>query len=162
MDLFDSLRTFFAAATPIGELRLAIPLGVYVLNMPWYQVLPLALIGNILPVLVLVPGLERIARLLESFPNPAGRMLRWRADKLRASQVSRFQRYESVALVLLVAIPLPLTGAWTGSLASWVFQIPARKAIPLISLGVLIAGLIVTLVTVLGLEIGDFLLSDRV
>ena len=90
MDLFDSLRTFFAAATPIGELRLAIPLGVYVLNMPWYQVLPLALIGNILPVLLLVPGLERIARLLESFPNPAGRMLRWRADSSTCQRPRRF------------------------------------------------------------------------
>ena len=52
------------------------------------------------------------------------------------------------ALVVLVAIPLPLTGAWTASLAAYIFGIPYKKAIPLIFLGLVIAGVIVTLVTV--------------
>ena len=160
MDLLDNLRTVLLASTPIGELRLAIPLAIYGLGMPWYQALPLALVGNLLPVLVLVPGLERIARLLESFPNPAATLLRWRTERLRATQTARFQRYEAVALVTLVAIPLPFTGAWTGSLAAWVFQVPARRAIPLIALGILIAGVIVTLITVLGEQVAGLLLDQ--
>ena len=57
-------------------------------------------------------------------------------------------------MVVLVAIPLPMTGAWTGSLAAWVFHIPPRSAIPLISLGVLIAGVIVTLLVEGGIQSG--------
>ena len=64
-----------------------------------------------------------------------------------------------MALVALVAIPLPGTGAWTGALAAWVFQIRPRRAIPLISLGVLIAGAIVTSITMLVTGLASFFLK---
>lgn len=154
MDLSALLSTFLAAMTPIGELRLSIPLGIWKFQLPWYQALPVSILGNIVPVLVLVPGLERVAQLLRRFRNPAVRVLDWRAERLRRTHGGRFQRYGPLALVVLVAIPLPMTGAWTGSLAAWVFHIPPRSAIPLISLGVLIAGVIVTLLVEGGIQSG--------
>jgi uncharacterized membrane protein len=61
---------------------------------------------------------------------------------------------------VLIAIPLPITGAWTGSLTSWAFGIPARKAIPLIALGVVFAGIIVTILTESGIRLGGIIAGD--
>ncbi len=160
MEPLDLLVTFVAAMTPVGELRLAIPLAIYTYDVPWLVALPISLVGNMVPVLVLVPGLNRLSRFLLSFPNPAGKLLIWQGDRLRRVQSRRFDRYGAWALVILVAIPLPMTGAWTGSLAAWIFRILPHRAIPLIALGVLIAGLIVTGVTLSGIEIGRFILAE--
>lgn len=149
--------TFLAAMTPVGELRLAIPLAIFSLDVPWYLALPVALLGNMVPVLVLVPGLQCLSRLILSLPNPAARVLTLYAARLRRVQSRRFQRYGPLALVILVAIPLPMTGAWTGSLAAWVFGIPVRQAISLIALGVLVAGVIVTILTLSGMELGGLI-----
>jgi uncharacterized membrane protein len=109
------------------------------------------------PVIPLVLGLDRASRFLTSFPNPLGRLIMWRAGKLQAAYAERFRKYGPAFLVIFVAIPLPLTGAWSGSLVAWVFQIPARLAIPLIGLGVLLAGLAVTALTLAGVGVGLFL-----
>ena len=153
----ELLATFAAAMTPVGELRLAIPLAIYTFETPWYIALPVAVAGNMAPVLALVPGLRRLSGFLQSFPNPAGGLLTWQSARLQRTQARRFQTYGDVALVLLVAIPLPMTGAWTGSLAAWVFDIPARRAIPLIGLGVVIAGAIVTALTLSGIKLGGLI-----
>jgi len=153
IEVSDIIRTLLAAATPVGELRLAIPLAVYVYKMQWYEAFMLGVFGNMIPVLFLIGTLERIERVLERFPNPFLPILRWRADKLRATQTPKFKRYQLIALVTLVAIPLPGTGAWTGTLAAWVFQIQPSRSIPSIAIGVLIAGMIVTSITMLGSEL---------
>ena len=153
----QALQVFLWAMTPFGELRLAIPLGILSLDMPWYQVFLLSLVGNMVPVPLLLLGLERANRVLQRFPNPAGRLLEWRTRRLRQAHTGHFQRYGPLFLVTLVAIPLPFTGAWTGSLAAWVFQVPPRTAIPLIALGVLIAAVVVTSLTMAGVQISLFL-----
>jgi uncharacterized membrane protein len=160
METLDFFWIFAAAMTPIGELRWAIPLAIYNYNMVWYLALPIAVVGNVIPVLVLVPGMSRLSKMLSSFPNPLGRLLTWQENRLLRAQSARFDKYGALALVILVAIPLPMTGAWTGSLAAWTFRIPPRRAIPLIALGVLIAGIIVTVVTMSGIELGKIILSD--
>ena len=153
MDFPALLSTFLAAMTPLGELRLSIPLGIWTLGLPWYQALSVSVAGNVLPVLFLVPGLEQAARLLRRSFTPAARLLDWRAEKLRRVYTGRFERYGPIALVALVAIPLPLTGAWTGSLAAWVFQVPPRTAIPLIVVGIVVAGVAVTLLVEAGIHV---------
>ena len=155
MDVVEFLKVFFAAMTPVGELRFSIPLGIYTLDMPWYQVLPISIVGNIIPVLFIIPGLHIAAALLHKYPTFLTRMLDWRTQSLLRMYDRRFAKYGATFLVVLVAIPLPITGAWTGSLAAWAFGIPARKAIPFIALGVVIAGVIVTVLTITGIKIGD-------
>ena len=157
MDVVEFLEVLFAAMTPVGELRFSIPLGIYTLDMPWYQVLPISIVGNIVPVLFIIPGLHKAAALLHKQPTFLTRVLDWRTQSLLSTYDKRFAKYGATFLVVLVAIPLPITGVWTGSLASWAFGIPARRAIPLIALGVVIAGVIVTVLTVTGIKMGDVL-----
>ena len=57
------------------------------------------------------------------------------------------KQYESLGLILFVAIPAPMTGAWTGAIAAYLFKLPLRMAVPCIILGILIAGVVVTLVS---------------
>jgi uncharacterized membrane protein len=149
----EALYIILIAMSPIAELRAAIPLGIIEFGQPWYLVFLLSLVGNMIPVFFLLWLLPRLSRLLTSFPNPAGRLLNWRAERLRTTQGNRFKRYGLWALVLFVAMPLPFTGAWTGCIAAWAFDIPPKRALPLIALGVLLAGVIVTALTVGGINV---------
>ena len=157
MDIVALLQVFFAAMTPVGELRVSIPIGIHILDLPWYQVLPISIIGNILPVLIFVPTLHISAVWLRKHPSFLTKLLDWRATSLLNAHVNHFAKYGPLFLIVLVAIPIPMTGAWTGSLASWAFGIPARKAIPLIATGIIIAGLIVTVLTETGIKLGTLL-----
>ena len=153
----EALQILLAAMTPIGELRLAIPLGILSYGMPWYQVFFLSLAGNMLPVPFILLGLNRGTQVLKKLPIPAHRLLEWRTHHLRRTYTSHFEKFGSVFLVILVAIPLPFTGAWTGALVAWIFQLPPRLAIPLIWLGVIVAGVIVTALTLAGIQVSLFI-----
>ena len=157
MDIIALLQVFFAAMTPVGELRLSIPIGIHVLDLPWYQVFPVSILGNIIPVLLLVPCLHIGATRLRKYPTFLTTLLDWRARSILNAHTNHFAKYGPIFLVVLVAIPFPMTGAWTGSLASWAFGIPARKAIPLIATGIIMAGLIVTALTETGIKLGTIL-----
>lgn len=151
-----SLYIILYAMLPIAELRVAIPLGMLQYDMHWYHALGLSLLGNMIPVFFLLWLLPWLSRLLLSFPNPVGRFLTWRAERLRSTQGNRFKKYGALALIPFVAVPLPLTGAWTACLAVWAFDIPPKKALLLISIGVLIAGVIVTILTLSGIEVASW------
>lgn len=148
----------FLAMLPIGELRASIPLGMQQFHMAWYQALAASLLGNMVPVPLLLWVLPKAAKVLMAVPNPLGRFLAWRAERMRITQGRLFQRYGALALMLFVAVPLPLTGAWTGCLAAWVFNIPLRKALPPIGLGVLLAGVAVTALVATGSKLAGFFL----
>ena len=152
----DYIFTFLWSMTPIGELRLAIPLGVNTYGLPWYGVFPVSVIGNLVPAFFWLLVLPRLALLLTSFPNPFGRLLMWRSQELRRQNARRFHKYSVLALTVLVAIPLPMTGVWTGCLAAWVFEISFWRALPAIALGAVVAGAIVTGLTVLGTSVVDW------
>ncbi len=149
----DYLITFLVSMTPIGELRASIPLAIQTYELPWYEVLPLAVAGNLVPALFWLLALPRLGSYLVSFPNPAGCLLMWRSERLRRLQGERFRRHRNLALILLVAVPLPFTGVWSGTLAAWVFEIPFRPALLCIALGAAIAGGVVTALTALGLHL---------
>ena len=156
----DYLFTFLWAMAPICELRCAIPLGMQSYELPWlgtlgygrvwYGVLPAALFGNMVPAFFLILVLPKLGALLTGFANPVGHFLVWRSKKLRQVHSQRFDKYGALTLLLLVAVPLPLTGVWTASLAAWVFEIPLRRAILPIAVGASIAGAIVTTLTAMG------------
>lgn len=136
--------------TPIGELRLAIPLGMGRYDLPWYGVLPIAVMGNLIPGIFWLMVLPRLGSMLSRLPLVGG-FLRWRSEALRKRNAERFHKHGSAALALMVALPLPITGVWTGCLAAWTFEIPFRRALPAIAAGVLIAGIIVTGLTGAGI-----------
>lgn len=99
------------------------------------------------PVIFIVYLLDPVQKFLSAH----SRLFNWFFQKLfartRRKHTKRFETMEEIALVAFVAIPLPMTGGWSGALAAFVFGISPKKSIPLIFLGVLIAGIIVSLLT---------------
>jgi len=142
------LVVLIISALPIFELRGAIPVAINLFHFPWYYALLLAIIGNLLPVPVILLFLDAISRWLSrvGFFN---RFLQWLFEhtKKRGRIV---ERYERIGLALFVAIPLPFTGAWTGSLLAVLFGLKFKPAMLSIFVGILIAAIIVTCLCLLG------------
>ena len=148
LGICKELVIIIVSALPISELRGAIPVGINVFDMPWYTTLPLALLGNMLPVPLILLFLNAVTRLLNRI-NIFQRFFTWLFDSAqRKGQLIR--KYRRLGLILLVAIPLPMTGAWTGSIAAVLFGVPFGQAMLAIFTGVVIAGIIVTCLSVLG------------
>ena len=142
--------TVIIAALPVVELRLAIPVAYWALKLPWPKALALAYIGNMLPVIPLLVLLEPVSERLRRF-HIWRRFFDWLFErtKIKAEIV---QRYEALGLILFVAIPLPVTGAWTGCVAASLFKIKFRYAFSAILIGVIIAGIVVMSLTLMGIE----------
>ena len=131
-------RTFVMAMLPVVELRGALPFGM-ACGLPVEAAYAAAVLGNFFPVPFLLLLLRRIFALLRG----ASPWLGGKIDALerRAHLKGRtVRKYRLLGLVLLVAIPLPGTGAWTGALVADVLDIRMRHALPAIALGILIAG----------------------
>jgi uncharacterized membrane protein len=142
MPLADIFKILFVAALPIAELRLAIPGAIEFLNTPWYYAFIIAVVGNMLPVPFILLFIEAAVRLLSKV-TVLERFFNWLFERTR-HRGKIIQKYKHIGLVLFVAIPLPVTGAWTGSLAAVIFGIKPRQAFISIFIGVIIAGIIVT------------------
>jgi uncharacterized membrane protein len=142
------LLTLIYSAIPLTELRVAIPLAITVWHVKPIIALILAIIGNSLPIVVIILSLNKIVELAERYSKFWTKVLEAIFRRTRRKTSQQFEKYGLLALCLFVAIPLPMTGAWTGSIAAWLFGIPARKAFLPIFCGVIIAGIIVTILTV--------------
>jgi len=136
------------SALPISELRGAIPWAILKYHFPWYYAFLLAVIGNLLPVPFILLFLDTFSRLLSKI-GIFEKMLHWLFERTRR-RGKIINRYERIGLALFVAIPLPVTGAWTGSLAAVLFGLKFKHAFLSIFIGILIAGVIVTCATLLG------------
>ncbi len=151
------IQTLLLSAMPISELRGAIPVAIGIYNMPWWQAFVIAVVGNMIPVFFILWFLDPVSKWLMKNFKFFNKFFTWLFDYNRKRHAKKMEIYRELALVILVAIPLPLTGAWTGSLAAFLFGIPYKKALPLIFLGVLIAGAVVTLVSVGVLNVSIFI-----
>jgi len=140
----EAFSVLVVAAAPVVELRGAIPLALFQYQFDPLSAFGLAVIGNLLPVAPLLLGLSTLMRLAQRLPMLA-RGLDWWAQRTQRHHIDSFERLGAVALILFVAIPLPATGAWTGCLAAVLFRVPFRVAFPLIALGVVLAGILITL-----------------
>ena len=149
----DELVVVLTSMTPIGELRAAIPLGLVKYDLVWPIVYILAVLGNLAPVPFITVGLRTVGGRLERRDDLLGRLMRWRTQKIQERWGATITRYGFLGVMLIVAIPLPLTGAWTGTLAVWVLRVPLRTGFAAIAAGVLVAGVIVTILTQLGIGI---------
>ena len=143
----EEIKTILTAMTPIFELRGSIPLALTVFNLPIWSAFLLSILGNLIPVIFILWFLEFVSNFLSNRSLMFKRFFNWLFERTKRNHQKKFDKWQSLALLILVAIPLPLTGAWTGSLVAFVFGIPKKKAFLLISIGVLIAGVIVTLST---------------
>ena len=139
------LLTFLISATPILELRGAIPFGV-ARGLPLWVATAAAVLGNIAPVPFIVLFVRRVFQWLRTksvWLDGLVRKLEARADE-KAPMV---HKYSLLGLFILVAIPLPGTGAWTGSLVTAMLDLRLNRAFPAIAAGVAAAGVVVALLT---------------
>jgi uncharacterized membrane protein len=148
LGLSKEMVVFLIATLPIVELRGAIPIAINVLDMPWYSAFLLAFLGNLLPVPFILLFIDAVSRGLARIAI-FKRLLDWLFERTRR-RGRILERYKRIGLVLFVAIPLPVTGAWTGSLLAVLFGIPFKYAFLSIVIGVFIAGVIVTSLSLLG------------
>ena len=138
------IMTMVIAAVPVVELRGAIPAGAAAGLEPWLAC-GAAIVGNLLPVPFIILLVRQAFDLLRKHPFFAPKI---DALERRAHLKGRLVRkYRLLGLTLFVATPLPGTGAWTGALVAAFLNIRLRNALPAITLGVLIAGGLVTLMT---------------
>lgn len=144
--LFEYITVFLTAMTPVGELRASIPLGLGTYNMNIFETYLISVAGNLVPVVVVLWFFEPITTFLMSKSKIANRFFNWLFDRTRRKYSKKFKKYTGYALIGFVGIPLPITGGWTGSLIAYVFGISPKKAFLHILYGVLIAGIIVTII----------------
>jgi len=139
------ISTFFISMVPVLELRGAIPFGTaHGINV-WISTI-VSVLGNMVPVPFIILFIRKIFDLIRKISPHLDRLVHHfeeKADK----HADTVNRYKFWGLFILVAIPLPGTGAWTGALVAAMLDLRLKKAIPAIFMGVVVAGLIVSLAT---------------
>jgi len=141
--------------TPFGELRAGLPVAV-VSGVPVWLALFVCVVANFLVVPVLFFFLEFVHHHFLHFDHYRSAFDRF-MDKARKRSQNKIEKYGYFGLFLLVAVPLPFTGAYTGSLAAWFFGLDKLKSFIAIFLGILVAGLIVLSVSVGGVKFFSFI-----
>ena len=142
----EELCVFFCSMIPIIELRGAIPMG-FAFGLPWWQSYILAVVGNMLPVPFILLLIKAVITWMThskiKFFNKLAAWLNRRVEKRR----DKIEKYSFWGVCLFVAVPLPVTGAWTGSLVAAMIDMKFWKALLSCFFGVMIAGVIMTLIS---------------
>ena len=137
--------TFFLSMLPVAELRLGLPIG-YALGLSYWQALFAAVIGNLVPAPFIILFVRQVFGWLRThFPKLDARLTR--LEEKAHLKGKTVERYGPLGLCLLVAIPLPGTGVWTGCLAAALLGLSMKRSIPAVILGVLLAAAIVSAAT---------------
>jgi len=157
MNTQDTLFTALLALLPISELRGAIPYAVYHgAGLPFAFAFATAI--NALAGPIAFAFLASFHRLFYRWPFYARLFDRF-VERARAKVRGPVEKYGYWGLLVFVAIPFPLTGAWTGALGAWILGMRKRKAMAFIALGVLVAGIVVSAVVFFGVGAFEFLIK---
>lgn len=148
-DFSPELATFIISMMPISELRGAIPIAIGVYHLSPIEAYFLAIVGNIIPVILILKYLDPVSKFLMSKSKFFDKFFTYLFERTRKKHNGKFEKWGALALITFVAIPLPVTGGWSGALVAFVFGISFWRALLLISIGVMIAGVIV-----MGLSLG--------
>lgn len=155
VNIMKYLITFLISMVPIVELRGAIPIGVAKFGIDWWIAVPLCMIGNIIPVPFIYFFARRILEWGKDKPV-IGRFFSWCLEKgHHGGEKLQAKAGKGMfwALLLFVGIPLPGTGAWTGTLAASMLDLDFKKSIIAVCCGVALAALIITIATLLGCQV---------
>jgi len=154
MNIPPEIATILTALAPIGELRIALPIALISYKMSIVPAYIFSVIGNMIPVFLLLLFWRYLAGFLMKYSKTCNKFFNWLFERTRKKFEGKYNKWGKLALIIFVAIPLPITGAWTGSVAAWLFDFKYWESILLIFVGVLISGVVVTL-----LSLGFFVLS---
>lgn len=137
----NALYTFFFSMVPIFELRGAIPLGAS-FGLPWLECYLICVIGNLIPVPFILLFIRAVLHWMKKVKH-LEKIANW-IEKKAEKNKNKVMKYASLGLFLFVAIPVPGTGAWTGSLVAAMMDMRMKYALPSIIAGVLVAGFIMS------------------
>ncbi|MEK7213065.1 MAG: small multi-drug export protein [Patescibacteria group bacterium] len=142
------IATVLMAMTPVGELRLSLPVAVLGYHLPVWEAYLLAVFGNAIPAFIIAAFAGKFHAWVV---HRAGRWGKDWADYLASVQkkfTGPYEKYGLWGLAIFIGVPLPMTGAWSGAVAAFIFGIPFKKSWPYILLGIAISGLLTLLLTV--------------
>ena len=151
------IYTFLLSLTPVVELRGSIPISYLKFNLPINLATTISILGGVCIAIILPWILPIVAKFLEKYIPLLHNFLNWHFKRTQSKHSYKLKIFGDIILITIVAIPLPGTGAWTGSILAYLFHIPYKKAIILISIGVIISGITVALLTVSGKEIWQWI-----
>lgn len=140
------IATLILGALPLAELRGALPVALLAYKMPLISSLFWSILGNMLPIYFLLVFFERFTNWLRPRSKLYDQFCTWLFERTRRKLHTQVQKYGYWALAIFVGIPLPITGAWTGAIAAFIFGMDRKKAFLAIFVGVLLAAIIVTAV----------------
>jgi len=146
--LVKYLAVVLISILPIIELRGALPAAMNVFGLQWWLAYLLSIVGNLIPVPFLLLFFSRVQGWLRRF-YIFEKFFEWLFARTRRKGNAKIQLWGEMGLILFVAIPLPVTGAWTGSLVSNLFELNRAKSFLSIFIGVVIAGFIVTVIIIM-------------
>ena len=132
---------------PWWEGRYAIVMAMVHFGWDWWQALPFAVLGNMLPIPFILLFFRYVEKFLRNYKFWT-KLMDWLFAKTRKRADKKIRRYEYLGLLLFVAVPLPFTGAWTGALIAYLFDLKFSKSLVTIFLGVIIASFVMIIVTI--------------
>jgi len=143
--MFDFLphwfQVFFFSMIPWFESRYVIPYAMLGLGWSWWHAFPFAIVGNVLPVPFILLFFHHVEKFLRRFRFWVN-VMDWLFLKTRKRADRKIRRYEHFGLLLFVAVPLPFTGAWTGALVAYLFDLDFFKSLFTIFVGIVIAAFV--------------------
>lgn len=142
--IFKYIATFIISMTPIIELRGAIPVAVFTFHLTYIEAFVISFIGNIIPIYFIVKYIRPLFDFFGRF-KIFKIVIDWASEKAtkKIAESEKLQNFTALGLFLFVAIPLPGTGAWVGSLIANFLDLPLKKAFWPLATGVLAAGIII-------------------
>ncbi len=143
--LLKYLMVIGIAMTPVLELRGAVPWGL-AQDLEYIPVLTASIVGNMIPVPFIILFVRRVFDWMKKKSSRLGSIAE-KLEKRAENKMDMLVKYELLGLYVLVAIPLPGTGAWTGSLVAALFNLRLKTAFPTILLGVVTAGIIMSVIS---------------
>ncbi len=143
--MFDLLphwfQVFFFSMIPWFESRYVIPYAMLGLGWSWWHAFPFAIVGNVLPVPFILLFFHHVEKFLRRFRFWVN-VMDWLFSKTRKRADRKIRRYEYFGLLLFVAVPLPFTGAWTGALVAYLFDLDFSKSLFTIFVGIVIGAVV--------------------
>jgi uncharacterized membrane protein len=143
---------------PVVELRGALPLALTFYHLNPVMAYLLSVFGNLIPVMFILLYISDVSDWLIKRSALMRKFFDWLFKRTRHKMGSNYEKYGLLALAVFVAIPLPMTGAWTGALGAWLFGVDKGKAMIAITTGVLIAGVIILIATTGAVKFLNFII----
>ncbi|MCU0799555.1 MAG: small multi-drug export protein [Candidatus Thermoplasmatota archaeon] len=147
------LATMVIAMLPIIELRGALPAAINVFKLSYMESFLLSVIGNMVPIPFIMLFFSFVERFLRRFKQ-FNSFFDWLFERTRKKGEVKLQVWGMLGLMLFVAIPLPLTGAWTGTLVAYLLKLDKKRSFLFITAGVVIAGVIMVLLNFYSIWVG--------